>query len=173
MAAAAATMTPAPSGPIQHNESGLPPSSISETVNELYNAPTNNVTPEAYSGEGEDDAPRSPVRKPHKKTGSLRMNGHKRDKEGSSSQLMIERFQGSDGEHLTTIKQYRPFGRTETQVRRSDELVSGRRVGTKWERSQYALISDILVLLDFANQFARTASILHRSRCLSSGVCKP
>lgn len=138
MAAAAATLSPEPRGPIQHNQSELPPTSISETTNELYNAPANSVTPEQYSGEGEDDAPRSPVRKLHKKTGSLRMNGHKRDREGSSSQLMIEKFQDRDGEHLTTIKQYRPFGGTETQTRRSDELVSGRRVGTKWERSQYA-----------------------------------
>ena len=173
MAAAAATMTPESRGPIPHNESGLPPTSIAETASELYNAPTNSITPEQYSGEGEDDAPRSPVRKPHKKTGSLRMNGHKRDKEGSSSQLMIEKFQDSDGEHLTTIRQYRPFGRTETQVRRSDELVSGRRVGTKWERSQYAWVSDILVLFDFANRSAHPASISHRSRCLSSGVSKP
>ena len=169
-------MSPEPDptrAPIQH-ESALPPASVSETVDELYNAPTNNnATPEQYSGEGEDDAPRSPVRKPHKKTGSLRMNGHKRDKGGSSSQLMIEKFQDSDGEHLTTIKQYRPFGRTETELRRSDELVSGRRVGTKWERSQYALSSDGLVVLDFANPSAHAASILHRSRCLSSGVSKP
>ena len=143
MAAAAATMSPDPTGPIQPNEPGLPPASMSTTVDEVYNAgaPTNSaVTPEHYSGEGEDDAPRSPVRKPHKKTGSLRMNGHKREKEGSSSQLMIEKFQDRDGEHLTTIKQYRPFGRTETEFRRSDELVSGRRVGTKWERSQYATL---------------------------------
>ena len=172
-ATAAATMGPEPRASIQHNQSDLPPSSIAETVNELYNAPTNGVAPEQYSGEGEDDAPRSPVRKPHKKTGSLRMNGHKRDKEGSSSQLMIEKFQDRDGEHLTTIRQYRPFGRTETKVRRSDELVSGRRVGTKWERSQYAVLSDTLVLLDCANSSTHTASILHRSPCLSNGVSKP
>lgn len=51
------------------------------------------------------------------------------------SQLMVEKFQDRDGEHLTTIKQFHRNGQAENQ--RSDELLSGRRVGTKWERSQY------------------------------------
>lgn len=135
MAAAAINLDS--TGPVQHQDSNLPPSSFSGAVNELLNAPTNGIAPEQYSGQGEDDAPRSPVRKPHRKTSSVRMNGHKRDREGSGSQLIVEKFQDRDGEHLTTIKQYRPNNRAETQVRRSDELVSGRRVGTKWERSQY------------------------------------
>lgn len=137
MAAAVAAMNPDPVRPVQHQDSNLPPSSISGAVDELLDAPTNGVAPEQYSGQGEDDAPRSPVRKPHRKTSSIRMNGHRRDREGSSSQLMVEKFQDRDGEHLTTIKRHRSHDRAETHVRRSDELVSGRRVGTKWERSQY------------------------------------
>lgn len=131
-------MVSEPTAPVHREEAGLPPASYSETANALFNAPTNGIAPEQYTGQGEDDAPRSPVRKSHKKTNSSRANGHARDKDGSSSQLMVERFQDRDGEHLTTIRQYRPSGRSEAQVRRSDELVSGRRVGTKWERSQYA-----------------------------------
>ena len=131
--ATTATMRPDPPQP---PEPELPPESVTGAVRELLDAPTNGVAPEQYSGQGEDDAPRSPVRKPHKKSSSLRMNGHSRDKDGSASQLIVEKFQDKDGEHLTTIRQYRPRGEAETEVRRSDELVSGRRVGTKWERSQ-------------------------------------
>ena len=140
MAAAVAAMNPDPARTVQHPDSNLPPSSISGAVSELLDAPTNGVAPEQYSGQGEDDAPRSPVRKPHRKTSSVRMNGHKRDREGSGSQLMVEKFQDRDGEHLTTIRRHRPHDRGEPHVHRSDELVSGRRVGTKWERSQYVQI---------------------------------
>ena len=132
--ATAATMLPDKAGLVQSPGAGLPYNSNSDGTTDLLSEPSNGV--EQYSGQGEDDAPRSPVRKAHKKTSSVRINGHSRDKEDSSSQLMVEKFQDKEGEHLTTIKQYRPPGRAETQVRRSDELVSGRRVGTKWERSQ-------------------------------------
>ncbi|KAG7007117.1 rRNA-processing protein FCF1 [Physcia stellaris] len=135
MAAAVAALNPDPARPVQQQDSNLPPSSITEAVNELLDAPTNGVAPEQYSGQGEDDAPRSPVRKPHRKTSSIRINGHRRDREGSGSQLMVEKFQDRDGEHLTTIKRHRSHDRAETHLRRRDELVSGRRVGTKWERS--------------------------------------
>ena len=142
MAAAAPPMAAEPirvagAQPQGRAESGLPPASYFQAANELFDAPTNGVAPKQYTGQGEADAPRSPVRKPHKKTSSLRMNGHTMEPEGSNSQLIVEKFQDRDGEHLTTIKQYRPHSRGETQIRRSDELVSGRRVGTKWERSQY------------------------------------
>ena len=132
--ATAATMLPDLSGP-QPQRDGFPPTSDSEKTNNVRAPPSNGL--EQYIGQGEDDAPRSPMRKPHKKSSSVRINGHSRDKEDTTSQLMVERFQDKDGEHLTTVKQYRSHGKAETQVRRSDELVSGRRVGTKWERSQY------------------------------------
>lgn len=137
--ATAATMLPDEAGLVQTPGAGLPYNSNSDGTNDLLSEPSNGI--EQYSGQGEDDAPRSPVRKAHKKSSSVRINGHNRDKEYSSSQLMVERFQDKDGEHLTTIKQYRSPGRTETQVRRSDELVSGRRVGTKWERSQCVTVN--------------------------------
>lgn len=111
------------------------PTSYSSAIQEILDAPTNGVAPEQYTGQGEDDLPRSPVRKVVKKGSSSRINGHTRSQEGSMSQLMVEKFQDRDGEHLTTIKQYHLNGHP--QNRRSDELLSGRRVGTKWERSQY------------------------------------
>jgi len=111
----------------------LPTSSYSSAVQELLDAPENGAAPEQYTGQGE--LPRSPARKIVKKGSSSRINGHGRNKEGSMSQSMVEKTQDRDGEHLTTIKQFHRNGQAENQ--RSDELLSGRRVGTKWERSQY------------------------------------
>ena len=137
--ATAATMLPEEARHVQSPGAGLPYNTNSDGTSDLLSEPSNGV--EQYSGQGEDDAPRSPVRKAHKKSSSVRINGHGRDKEDSSPQLMVEKFQDKDGEHLTTIRQYRPPGRSETEVRRSDELVSGRRVGTKWERSQCVTVN--------------------------------
>lgn len=110
----------------------LPSSTNSSAVQELLDAPVYGAAPEQYTGQGE--LPRSPVRKVIKKGSSSRINGHARNKEGSMSQLMVEKFQDKDGEHLTTTKQFNRNGQSENQ--RSDELLSGRRVGTRWERSQ-------------------------------------
>jgi len=123
-----------PSVQTQSEAYDLSSSSYSNAAQELLDATTNGVAPEQYTGQGE--LPRSPVRKVIKKSSSPRINGHGRNKEGSMSQLMVEKFQDKDGEHLTTIKQFHRNGQAEHQ--RSDELLSGRRVGTKWERSQYA-----------------------------------
>ena len=121
---------------LRHSEpSNVSPTSHSSVVQELWEEPTNGAAPEQYTGKGEDDLPRSPVRKVIKKSSSSRMNGHTRNKEGSLSSLVVEKFQDRDGEHLTTIKQFHQNGQQQNQ--RSDELLSGRRVGTKWERYKY------------------------------------
>lgn len=137
--ATAATMLPDHAGPQSQQVPSIP---NSEVTNHLGDTASNGL--EQYIGQGEDDAPRSPVRKAHKKSNSVRINGSSRDGGHTTSQLMVEKFQDKDGEHLTTIKQYRPHGKAETKVRRSDELVSGRRVGTKWERSQYVQVNYII-----------------------------
>ena len=111
------------------------PTSYSGAFQEILDAPTNGVAPEQYTGQGEDDLPRSPVRKVLKKGSSSHINGHARKNEGSMSQLMVENPQDRKSEQLTTIKYSHRNGESQTQ--RSDELLSGRRVGTKWERSQY------------------------------------
>lgn len=131
----ATVMDSNPSLPSQSGEYDQPLSSYSSAVRELLDAPTNGIVTEQYTGQGEDDLPRSPVRKVVKKSSSSRINGHGRNKEGSMSQLMVQKFQDKDGEHLTTMKQYQLNGQAQNQ--RSDELLSGRRVGTKWEKSQY------------------------------------
>lgn len=85
------------------------------------------TAPEQYIGQGEDNLPRTPKKKSHKKGLSRLIGDNNLDpiarKELSS--LVIEEFQDKDGEHLTTL-------------RRNDtiELVSGRKAGAGWERSQ-------------------------------------
>lgn len=123
-----------PSMPGQVDLDSSPAKTYAAAAKELSDTPTNdNATLEQYSGRGKDDAPRSPVRKMHRKNNSSRMNGHVNGKEESLSQLIVEKFQDKDGEHLTTVKQVQRNG--QPQAQRRDELVSGRRVGTKWERS--------------------------------------
>lgn len=88
--------------------------------------------PEQYIGQGEDNLPRTPKKKSHKKGLSRLIGDHTLEplarKETSS--LVIEEFQDKDGEHLTTL-------------RRNDtiELVSGRKAGAGWERSKYGAIN--------------------------------
>lgn len=82
------------------------------------------IPPREYTGQGEDDAPRSPKKKAHKKSGSMRLNGHSKPKEPDASNLITEDFQDKNGARLTTLK------------RADTELVSGRKAGAGWERSQ-------------------------------------
>ena len=125
------------STPGQLELDGPPTKTYAAAAKELLDTSMDDAAPlEQYSGRGEDDAPRSPVRKMHKRNSSSRMNGHVNGKAESMSQLIVEKFQDKDGEHLTTVKQIQRNGKPQAQ--RRDELVSGRRVGTKWERSQYA-----------------------------------
>ena len=77
-----------------------------------------------YSGKGEDDTPRSPRRKVHKKSGSVQLNGHSKPKEHEASDLVVEDLKDRNGEHLTSLR------------RADTELVSGRRAGAGWEKSQ-------------------------------------
>ncbi|KAI9717330.1 MAG: hypothetical protein M1812_004857 [Candelaria pacifica] len=95
-------------------------------------------TPALYTGEGTDDAPRSPVRKPHKRNGSPKVNGEKH--ESNETKLVQEKYQDADGERLTSIKPsaeielaLRQNGRSQKTER--EELVSGRKAGAGWQRS--------------------------------------
>ena len=92
--------------------------------------------PELYSGQGEDTAPRSPRRSPHKKSGSFKTNGVAKEKKGG--QVVVERYEDKDGEHLVSIRQAWDGGKGKPVVaRRNSELVSGRKAGARWEQSQY------------------------------------
>ncbi|KAI9818169.1 MAG: diacylglycerol O-acyltransferase 1 [Pycnora praestabilis] len=100
------------------------------------------VAPSFYTGSGVDDAPRSPLRKPHKRNGSLMANGSKRDRDGSK--IVFRKYQDDDGENLTSVKPLNDYDQTPKQDQkakpspeqvRKGELVSGRRAGAGWERS--------------------------------------
>ena len=92
--------------------------------------------PEFYSGQGEDAAPRSPRRSPHKKSASLRTNGVAKEKR--EDQVIVERYEDKDGQHLVSIRQAWDRGKGKSVVtRRNSELLSGRKAGAGWEQSQY------------------------------------
>ena len=117
-------------------------SSVSSNSKQTHHGVVNDEIeqPMHFVGDGEDDAPRSPVRKPHKRNGSLRVNGHK--KEGNDHSLLVEKYNTPDGEILTSVKPeagYEESLRTDEKENKpqtkQDELVSGRRAGAGWDNS--------------------------------------
>lgn len=129
-----------PSLLMERKENDLPLKSYAAAAEEnldQYQVPTDGQSSSAeysYSGQGIDDAPRSPRRNMHKKGGSVRLNGHvnfniqekEKERETNSQEnpnVVVEDFQDRDGQHLTSLR------RAET------ELVSGREAGAGWEMS--------------------------------------
>ena len=136
--ATTATVKQEPSLPAEWKQHHLSPKSYAEAVEENGDTFSDNgrPPPELYSGQGEDAAPRSPRRTLHKKTGSLRTNGV--SKEQKDGQVVVERYEDKDGEHLVSVRQEWDRGKGKSMVaRRNSELVSGRKAGAGWERSQY------------------------------------
>jgi len=134
-------LNPEPSLPAEREEQYLPPKSyVDATEENLTNgSKSDQLTPGVYAGQGEDFAPRSPRRNMHKKSGSLRVNGHAKDKKGAG--VVIEKYQDRDGEHLVSL---RPGWNSEWQKQRTNsELLSGRKAGARWEQSQYVDIPQI------------------------------
>lgn len=134
---ASASLNPEPSLPAERKESDLPPKTYAEATEEnldRYQISSNGDNPSAqysFSGQGQDDTPRSPRKNMHKKNDSVRLNGHvnfkvkeKETKDQENSNLVVEDFPDRDGQHLTSLR------RAET------ELVSGRKAGAGWERSK-------------------------------------
>ncbi|MCJ1431771.1 diacylglycerol O-acyltransferase 1 [Xylographa pallens] len=130
-----------PSQPQEREEQHLPPKTYVDAAveNLTGDSEKDNNTPSQYIGQGEDDAPRSPLRKPHKRNGSLRVNGLRN--KTSAQSLLVEKFRDRDGEHLTSIN---PLDSEDSgqQTQKSPsrrtgggELVSGRRAGAGWEKS--------------------------------------
>lgn len=139
---AAATIAPSapfaaePSQPIEREKQHLPPKTYADAtenppdnVNRLENTP-----PTQFVGKGEADTQRSPpFSSPrHKKSGSLRLNGASR--QGKPRELIVEDIQDKSGERLTSLKL--AFDDKPKPQRTQTELVSGRRAGASWERSQ-------------------------------------
>lgn len=134
--------------PAERKENHLPPKSYVDTVEENLDSDgqVENGVPMQYIGNGIDDAPRSPMRKVHKRNGSIRVNGVKKEKE--DKKLVVENFQDRDGERLMTVN----FSKAHEQALLQDEnekptmkqndshaLVSGRKAGAGWERSGYII----------------------------------
>ena len=131
-----ATLNPEPSLPAERKQQHLSPKSYVEAAEENTDQFSDNERPppELYSGQGEDATPRSPRRTPHKKSGSLRTNGISKEK--TDGQVVVERYEDKDGEHLVSVKQPGDRGKGKpTAARRNSELVSGRKAGTGWEQS--------------------------------------
>ena len=129
------------------NENYIPPKLNDDLIEKLINGDIKieNPAPVEYVDSGEDDAPRSPVRKAHSRNGSLRVNGLKRDKVNQS--LVLENYQDKDGVHLigvapedTIVNSLKLDVKQMSRERKdgSHELVSGRRAGAGWEQSGYA-----------------------------------
>lgn len=136
--AAAATLKQEPSLPAERKQRELLPKSYADAVENNADTCSDNgrPPPELYSGQGEDAAPRSPRRVSHKKSASLRANGVSKDKK--EGQVVVERYEDKDGEHLVSVRQAWDRGKGKSIIaRRNSELVSGRRAGAGWEQSQY------------------------------------
>ena len=128
-------------------DSFLPPRTNGDIIEKSSNGHARKEVniPEQYVGQGEDNAPRSPVRKPHKRNGSIRAIGAKKEKDDHS--LVVERFQDTEGEKLTSITTtsiYEEGVRLGEKEKKPSmkhnerhELVSGRRAGAGWQRSGY------------------------------------
>lgn len=127
------------------NEYYIPPTLDSDSIEKFINGDIKieNVAPVEYVGSGEDDAPRSPMRKAHSRDGSLRVNGIKREKGNQS--LVLERYPEKDGGHLIGVAPENSISDSlrlndkmpRARHNRSHELVSGRRAGAGWEQSGY------------------------------------
>lgn len=118
----------------QHLSSQLYVDAAEEKVDTLLH--NGRPPPELYSGQGEDATPRSPRRTPHKKSASLKANGLSKEKK--EGQVVVERYEDKDGEHLVSIRQAGDRGKGKPMAaRRNSELVSGRKAGAGWEQSQY------------------------------------
>lgn len=135
--ATAATLTQEPALPAEMKQQHQSPKPYADVAGEIAETFSHNgrPPPELYSGQGEDAAPRSPRRTLHRKSGSLRTNGVSKEKR--DGQIVVERYEDKDGEHLVSIRQAWDRGKGKPMAaRRNSELVSGRKAGAGWEQSQ-------------------------------------
>ena len=168
--ATAATLNQEPSLPAEREQQHLSPKSYVDAAVENVDTFSHNgrPPPELYSGQGEDAAPRSPRRSLHKKSGSLKTNGISKEKK--DGQVVVERYEDKDGEHLVSVRQASDRGKGKPMAaRRNSELVSGRKAGARWEQSQYA---DLQNWCHTCQLIICAASISLPSQCPSKDACK-
>ena len=130
MATTAGPLNPEPSMPAEREALHLPPKTYVDATEENLDMHQSNGqhTPELYAGQGEDEAPRTPVRGMHKNTSSVRLNGGAKGKK--ISEVVVERYQDKDGERLVSLRGDRAQPR-----RTNSELVSGKKAGERWAQS--------------------------------------
>ena len=138
-------LTPESSQLAERREHHLPPKTYADAAEEAIDGYMRNVreVPMAYEGNGEDDAPRSPVRKPrHTKSGSLHSNGNRKDKK--DRKIIEEDLESSGRGSLMTVKLPTEHEEGLRQAKKEKSmakgsgvpaLVSGRTAGAGWERS--------------------------------------
>jgi len=96
---------------------------------------------EQYEGSGQDNTPRSPIRKGRKRSSSSRPSGSKKAKKDERSNSQIyEQYKDGDGVLLTSMKpsdNYEKELRQEKkETKKKDQLVPGRMAGAGWQRSR-------------------------------------
>ena len=136
-----------------------------DTTNGLHETPngvhhTNGAkTPETLEGMGEDETPKSPIRRVHKRTSSKSLNGSINKKPSQTllpngtqpeGELVYENIYNKSGDNLASIEPSKDYyaslsqrenkpGNPRPQLfahdRTNSELVSGRRAGAGWSRS--------------------------------------
>lgn len=112
-------------------------------------------TPDTFAGVGEDETPRSPVRRAHKRTSSKSLKGSSPKDESKSPQpgeVILENVYNKSGENLASVQPSSAFyaslmqrenkpcsseppNQISKRDRANSELVSGRRAGAGWSRS--------------------------------------
>lgn len=160
-ASAVKERSPTPNGLPNGDGYGNP---VKETIrNELKTNGASNGNSETFHGVGEDEAPRSPVRRTHKRRSSRTLNGETSRPTSSDSHIdmaseqqqpngntlapspAIDLIRNKSGENLTSVKrndddflslqQIEDKPKPVRQLRRDSELTSGRRAGEGWGRS--------------------------------------
>lgn len=112
-------------------------------------------TPETFDGVGEDEKPRSPIRRAHKRTSSKSLKGSNLNDELKGSrpgEVVLENVYNKSGDNLASIQpspdfyaslrqrenkeaSSEPPSQLATRDRANSELVSGRRAGAGWSQS--------------------------------------
>ncbi|KAI9839662.1 MAG: hypothetical protein M1819_002288 [Sarea resinae] len=78
VAPSSAPLNDEPSDPQERIANDLTPKSYAQAVETEINDDLKDAGPFTYTGEGEDDTPRSPTRKPHRRDGSMSQSHHRR-----------------------------------------------------------------------------------------------
>lgn len=128
---------PEPLQPVGQEQQQLPIKSYADTAAKEPDTAQviGQIQPTQFIGKGEAEKQRSPPfsQPGHRKSGSLKLNGTQ--KQSRPQNPVVEDFKDRDGDRLTSPKL--TFDSEPKRQRSQTELVSGRRAGAKWERSQY------------------------------------